>query len=195
MGPSLNKTNFQLIKGEHMIALNGFFTGIEKFNVNPDYWCVSDMCVFDDIYKSLFKLDTNLFLMEDAGRAYLKKNLSFERTLENNPIVVKPLGDTSTWNQFSKDLSKGATGGNVMFGGLQLAYYLGFDETYLIGCDCEGLHFDDTADEETSIPGFGRAFEHYEMFKREFEKDNCKIYNSTVGGALEVFERKSLEDL
>jgi hypothetical protein len=40
-----------------------------------------------------------------------------------------------------------------------------------------------------------KLFKTYEVCKRVYEEDGRKIYNATVGGKLEVFERVKLEDL
>ena len=39
------------------------------------------------------------------------------------------------------------------------------------------------------------VFREFEIFRDGFEKDGRKIYNATVGGKLEVFERKKIEDI
>jgi hypothetical protein len=108
-------------------------------------------------------------------------------------------------SDFSKDLTKGVySSGTVILHCLQIAYYMGFQTAYLLGCDCDysqSHHFDNrrTIKKEapvmTSDAGKQRVFKGYEICKRAYEKDGRKIYNSTVGGKLEVFERISLEDI
>ena len=86
---------------------------------------------------------------------------------------------------------------------IQLAYYMGFKEVYLLGVDCDyskGKYFDDmklnrffNAGNEKF--GWNKIFKSYEVLKNVFEKDDRKIYNATKGGKLEVFDRKKLEDV
>jgi len=38
-------------------------------------------------------------------------------------------------------------------------------------------------------------FDAYKIIKKQFEDNNRYIYNSTVGGKLEVFERKGLDEV
>jgi hypothetical protein len=40
-----------------------------------------------------------------------------------------------------------------------------------------------------------RAFKEYSSIKGVFERNDRKIYNSTLGGKLGVFDRKPLDDI
>ena len=144
MGPSLDKTKFDLIKDEHFIVSNSFYVGMDKFKVKPEYWVVADDAVWDVHYKQLLSLDTTLFLTEDASRIFLNNKKHYMKNAKIEPIVIKPLGCSTTWMKLSKDLTKGAYGGMVICSSLQIAFYLGFKEVYLLGCDCSkkaGSHF------------------------------------------------------
>ena len=76
---------------------------------------------------------------------------------------------------------------------------MGFREVYLIGCDCDlskGIHYDGS--EETNAPyvdSWNNVFKLYEICKKIYEEDGRIIYNATVGGKLEVFERRKLEEI
>ena len=94
----------------------------------------------------------------------------------------------------------------VVYLALQIVYFLGFTEVYLLGCDCDysGGHFDgkqfaDTSklqDIESAENKFWNTiFDAYKVCKKVYENDGRKIYNSTVGGKLEVFERIDLKDV
>jgi len=104
----------------------------------------------------------------------------------------------------SKNLSIGIYGGDTVIIDicLQVAYYMGFKEVYLLGCDCDysGMHRFDGLDSENKnapslIGDFSRMFESYQVCKDAFEKDGRKIINATEGGHLEVFQRKSLKEI
>jgi hypothetical protein len=200
MGPSLNKTDFSIIKDETLFGVNALYEGLKKFDINLKYWVVSDIAVFDACYKELLNLDTTLFLAEDAGRIFLEKKHHYLKDVKKEPIIIRPYGYMGTWNKFSKDLTKGAYGGMVILSCLQVAYYLGFKEVYLLGCDCDwtkGVHFNelDKNNFNEGIEGWLETFKRYGLCKKIFKEDGRTIYNSTPGGRLEVFERKSLEDL
>lgn len=202
MGPSLDKTRFDLIKDEIFIVSNNFYTGIKKFGIKPKYWAVGDKGVFDIHHKELLKQDTTMFLTENASRLFLKHKEHYMKDAKINPIVIKPLGNTETWMTFSKDLTKGAYGGHAVCGCIQVALHLGFKEVYLLGCDCseseENVHFGGATTFSTSdkvLNEWESVFKRYEVCKKLFEKNNRKIYNATVGGALEVFERRDVKDI
>jgi len=40
-----------------------------------------------------------------------------------------------------------------------------------------------------------KIFNRYEIVKRELKKTGTKVYNATVGGELETFERMKLEEV
>jgi hypothetical protein len=208
-GPSLNKTKFNLIKDEILIGVNTLYRGIEKFKIYPQYWVVVDGKLFEVHYEKLLTLDPNkttLFLAEHAGQRYLSKEKYYQNISSMNPIVIKHLGSMNIWDKFSKDITEGIySGATVIIQAIQIAYYLGFSELYLLGCDSDysGKHrFDGlkAENENKSVKYMADyhweyIFSAYEKCKKAFEEDGRKIYNATVGGKLEVFERKSLNEI
>ena len=103
-------------------------------------------------------------------------------------------------------------GGTVSYLSMQLAYYMGFNEVYLIGFDHsydipenaevnqseimsnsdDPNHFDPKyigKGYRWHDPQVDRMEKSYERAKLVFEKNNRNITNATVGGHLEVFPR------
>ena len=145
-----------------------------------------------------------------GGRDYLHKKKKYQKYQRREPIVLRRIGHLfDGWP--SQDLSKGICSSvTVTQLCLQIAYYMGFKEVYLVGCDCDysGVHhFNDEAYsfqfKGTKDEKFKRwtnwyltnVFDMYSLCKKVFEADGRKIYNSTVGGKLEVFERISLGEV
>jgi hypothetical protein len=205
-GPSLNRTKFSLIKNEILFGVNTLFRGLEKYGIDCKYWCIGDEQLFDSIYKPLLNLDTILFLAGYAGRHYLKKKKYYEQYEQNKPILLKRIGDIN--ENYIKNALKGLySGGTVMIESLQIAHHMGFDEVYILGCDCDfsgQFHFDGKEHEHTSNKTqeeinseklWRRIFNAYRLCKKMFEEDGRTIYNATPGGKLEVFKRKGLEEL
>ena len=199
-GPSLNYSNLSLLKGENLFGMNILYKKIANLQSMPEYWGVLDSRIFIANIDELTKLNTTFFLGGSAGRYYLKNIRHLKEKFINEPIVLKPSKDMCVWNYFSRDITKGIAGaGSVTIDVcLQVAYYLGFKEVYLIGVDADfsGKHFDN------SKPAFmhpdmdkQKRFNAYEICKEIYEKDGRKIYNATIGGKLEVFERVKLEDI
>jgi hypothetical protein len=196
-GPSLNKTNLGLIKNEIIIGVNELY----RFNsIKFDYFVVGGGTFFQKYIEDLFNLDITLFLPTKPGIIYLK-NIKYnqKRNIKANIIPIKCKG----FNNVSNNLLEGTyRGGTVTNQCLQIANYMGFKEVYLLGCDCDYSgkpHFDGSEilvsdiiskENDWSIP-----FNMYRLNKELYESQGRKIYNATVGGKLEVFERKKLEDV
>ncbi|MFA5336877.1 MAG: hypothetical protein WC330_00925 [Candidatus Omnitrophota bacterium] len=103
---------------------------------------------------------------------------------------------------------------------LPVAFYLGFDTVYLLGCDCDyrldkakdfsqSFFYDvsnlpklaweelyKSSDRQGSEFGHqGKVLAGYQTVKRYFESHGRKIYNAGHGGKLDVFERVNYEDV
>jgi len=212
-GPSLQKTRLDLLKDEIVFGVNTLYKGLDKFNIWPKYYAISDKNVFNDHYKKVLPLDTTLFLSSGAGKTFLSNKQKYEKIVKNDPIPLRTKGYITVENTVSKDIAKYVLNGHTIVNDicLQVAYYLGFNEVYLLGCDCSYSgkvhHFDGDnydfqyggAKEKEFLRREKRrwdlTFKAYEICKKVFEESNMKIYNATVGGMLEVFERKSLEEI
>ena len=102
-----------------------------------------------------------------------------EKTLFSDPVDVGWFGRVS-----------------IMFSCLRLACFMGFNEIFLVGVDCthrDGVHADGSR-------GFGNPLwdedmKRYAMVRDCFSKRGVQVMNCTVGGDLEVFPRKSLEEV
>jgi len=199
MGPSLDKTNFKNIQQDFIIASNNFYEGKHKFKVNPLITVVADDTVFSKHYLKLLKEPTMIYLTEDATRHYLQNEMFYKTIYPTSStlkiVKIRPLGNMDTFMKLSKDLRKGAYGGMVIWSSLQVAYHLGFKEVYLLGCDCtfkKGEHFKGAQSFKKSVDDWEPIFKKYEIAKRMFELSGRKIYNATVGGDLEIFERREI---
>lgn len=207
-GPSLNTTNLDLIRSETILAVNTAFQTLNKHNIISNYYIISDRIIWDVYCKVLLSLDTKLFLGYVASRHYFRdrwnnvKNAMKYNLYMLRPFVLKGRKGLG----FSKDISKYicVDTTTVVYLALQIAYYLGFKEVYLLGCDCDysgghagGLGFVNTSKLQHSEKEqlyWNAVFDGYRICKREFEKDGRAIYNSTVDGKLELFERVKLEE-
>lgn len=217
-GPSLNKCDLSLLKHEYTFAVNGIFYKTEEMGFKPTFYMVEDGHVVDDnldkinaydppykffpaLYKEkIVKTDDTYFFAADLG-FYRGDHQSFE----------KP--------RFSKDFSEVSfCGQSVTYLNMQLAYYLGFTEVYLIGMDfsyqiretdeVKGATLisneDDINHFHPDYFGKGKKWhdpkvynvaKNYEFAKENFDADGRKIYNATVGGKLEIYDRVNYEKL
>ena len=104
-------------------------------------------------------------------------------------------------------------GFTVTFVALQLAFYFGFSEVALVGCDhnfaskgkpnetvvsgeSDPNHFDPNyfaGGAKWQLPDLFQSEISYQLAKDVFEMNGRKIYNCTVGGKLDIYNRLSLE--
>jgi len=217
-GPSLNKCDLSLLNKEYSFAVNGIFYKTKEMGYRPNFYMVEDNhVVYDNLkkinsYKCEYKFFPNSYkeiIVPDETTIFMPTDFGFYR--EHHPFFCKP--------RFSKDVSKEIfTGQSVTIMQLQLAYHLGFTEVYLIGMDfsyalppstvVEGVNYTSTEDDVNHFhpdyfgkgkkwhdPKLDRVLQNYEKCKEEFEADGRRIYNATVGGKLELFERKDYTEL
>lgn len=208
-GPSLNKCDLRLLKNEYSFAVNGIFYKTDEMGYKPNFYMVEDGHVVDDNLERInnFDCENKFFPSIYKEKITNRKNtyffncdLSFYQSANPKP-------------NFSTDFSKVAYAGqSVTMMQLQLAYYLGFTEVYFIGMDfsydvpestdIQGSTYKSNEDDPNHFhpdyfgkgkkwhdPKLDRVLMNYEMCKKAFESDGRKIYNATVGGKLELFER------
>lgn len=198
-GPSLKHIDFSLLKDEYTIGMNRIYMMKEQNGFTPTYLaCIdldSQLRQFTDEYDNVnipvfynWKL-RNLFSKKD-NQHFLKDRL-------------KP--------DFATDLAKQGfgTGFSVTYTTMQIAYYMGFSEVYLIGKD----HSYNTNEKPgTTIKSTGQEGNHfikgyyrpgmtwvapdyqteefaYGLARKAFEADGRIIKDATVGGKLQVFEK------
>jgi len=192
-GPSLNNTNLTMLKDEIIFGVNTLYLGLARFKIKPRYWGISDPQIIKDHYKQIFTLDTTVFLAHHARKYYVANSNLFKQY--QVPVLLNSAG------RFSTDLAKGvACGMTVTYDiCLQAAYYMGFDRVYLVGVDADysgaATHFYNNPDKRGKSINQKRPFEAYSSARKVFEADNREIINCTVGGKLEVFKRKKLEEI
>lgn len=206
-GPSLQKTNVKLLKDEIIFGVNTLFKGLPKLGIKCNYYCVSDPDMFNLYHKDILGLGTTLFLGSLAGKIYLSKKEEFRKYQKNEPILIRSLGRLLYLGWKKKDITVGTYSCHLIPAAmcLPIAYYMGFKEVYLIGCDCDYLgkkhHFNGENYSFQSIASqksqryWSETFKEFEILKNCFENDEREIYNATVGGKLEVFERKTMEEI
>ncbi len=196
-GPSLNETRLDLIKDEYIIGVNGLINGLEQFNLkNIPYWCISDSKAFNKYGKDIIDRNEYTILFAHAEKTYLDKN---KYNKDDKIILIRTNEKLSS----NSDIDQGFyyENGTVIVDAIQFAYYLGFEEVYLVGCDSDYSgdgHFDKSKDISNGKSGFkdrNEVFANYKKLKKIFEQNNRIIYNATVGGKLNIFKRRQLDEI
>jgi glycosyltransferase involved in cell wall biosynthesis len=216
-GPSLNRTDLTQLAGEVTFSTNAFFLKMPELGWAPTFHVVEDHLVAEDRATELnaLKGPTKIY------PSYLGYCLDeAEDTIFLNHRARKSYPDGF---DFSTDASQVTyTGCTVTFTCMQLAHYLGFEEIYLIGVDASydipkdvkesSDYGTGVLDMESDDPNhfhpdyFGKGFRWhdpqveqmiaaYEEARRATDASGRPIFNATVGGQLEVFQRRSFQSL
>lgn len=128
-GPSLRQTDVRRLKDEITIGCNAIFLMFEEMGFLPTYYTVEDVLMAEDRAEEInamrgttkiFPRDLRYCLKPDEDTSYI----NFIRDYSTRPFG------------FSSDFVRRVFwGGTVTYLNLQLAYYLGCREIYLIGID------------------------------------------------------------
>jgi predicted flap endonuclease-1-like 5' DNA nuclease len=216
-GPSLNLTDLSQLRNEVTFCVNSFFLKMPELDWVPTFYVVEDHLVAEDRAAAInaLKGPTKLF---PAYLGYCIEEADDTIFFNHRPRKSYPHGF-----DFTTDASEITyTGCTVTFTCMQLAHYLGFEEIYLIGVDAsydipkdveQGKDYEvGVLDMKSDDPNhfhpdyFGKGFrwhdpqvhkmlEAYEEAKKVTDELGRPIYNATVGGMLEVFERRPFDKI
>ncbi len=206
-GPSLRISDLDLLNDEITFAFNKIYLAYDQTDFRPTYYMVADVNV----------------IKNNAGRINGLCDESIKLFPYEYDHVIQPTERTIYFNfdyeylyytkmpKFSKNpLRCMYCGGTVTTKALQLAYYMGIREVYLIGIDfsfkvpdnrlqngivsSEGeinhFHPDYRKEGEVwGLPDLALQERYYRLAKKIYESDGRRIFNATRGGKLEVFPR------
>ncbi len=217
-GPSLNNHDLSLLEGEYSFAVNSIYYKTRESGFRPTFFVVEDSAVmkenleeirsyeapfkfFPTIYRDLHPKEPNTFFF-DMNRGF------YEKTSPNYAVP-----------RFSTDATDVLyCGQSVTYINLQLAFFMGFTEVYLIGMDFDyvipkshkrtGDNILSTTDDPNHYhkdyfgkgktwkdPKLERVLMNYRQADIAYTAVERKIYNATVGGKLEVFDRVDYDKL
>lgn len=213
-GPSLNHCDLTKLKNEFTFGVNAIYTNIDNMGFTPNYYFVEDIFVAEDRKdeinefrgsKKFFGNYLNYCIHSNDDVYWI--NVRFRYDLYKN------------FPHFSTNILREAwTGGTVTYLNLQLAYYLGFKQVYMVGFDHSYSIPKDVKVDGTEILSLGDDINHfnkdyfgkgkrwhdpmvdrmelsYIKAKRYYEADDREIFNATVGGHLEIFDRVDYNSL
>ena len=203
-GPSLTISDLEKLESEYVFGMNSICMIHDKTKWKPDFFGIQDLNVYDKVKDCL--------LNTDNGMVFAPYDF---RTLRNTPdkwVYFHISGSyhlydrkykNKFWTFFSDDCYVTVYDGfSITYSLIQIAIYMGFDEIYLIGADCNYLgnsqhfieHGNFTSAKDADTAG-DRNIVSYLKAKEYADSHNIKIINTTRGGMLEVFPRKSIEDV
>jgi len=200
-GPSLKKMNLNLLKDEYTIGLNRIYLIFDKLVFLPSFCIAINELILDQFYDEIQNVKIpkflnwnrrNLFKKYDQNNHYLNITLRINDVFTGN--ILKPI----------------SSGGTVTYVALQIAYFLGFNEIIIIGLDHDFVdkgvpntlekrnqehdlnHFDPNyfpKGTNWQYPDLLRSEIAYKLADEAFKKNDRKIYDATIGGNCDVFEK------
>lgn len=204
-GPSLTIDVLDMLhkNNEYSFGVNTTYKVFSKTKWRPNFYVVTDQ-VCQEVYgKEILDQNIDEYFFADCNVKFMNKYK------QNNLHYLHVVYERSQGLiRFSDDISKqvynNSGGGTVIYSCLQIACYLGFNEIYIIGADCdyEGVkkhfindYYHDSDEGEKRIFNNEGAFIEYQSARQYADYHDLKIYNATQGGKLEIFNRVNVNDL
>ncbi|MFM9101849.1 MAG: hypothetical protein ACKOPS_11165 [Cyanobium sp.] len=202
-GPSLNQTDFSLIRKEVSMGLNKIFLGFKKLHFYPRYYVAINRRVIEQSSSQIQRLNCIRFLRD------LGAENPFPQSALTYFIPSRPE------QRFHQDLCKGFFEGyTVTFAALQIAFFMGFAAVVIVGMDhrytFEGApnesrelsgpdpnHFDSSyfSGHTWDNPDLANSERFYAMAREAYEAAGRRSIDCTVNGACKVFEKGRIEEV
>ncbi len=223
-GPSIKQQDLKPLRNELCISVNNFFVHPLFKEIKPEYhifptthspiseeqaaaWFQDAERHFPEGQKVLVSVEDKYIV--DRFGIFKKQNVYYYyRDGKKGPENIIRLID------LTRRVPMIST---IVHLGIYLGIYLGTKEIYLLGCDHDMLlhlgnyrHFYEEKENAIKRAGYSdwnhedlgthfwtfyMMWEAYRKIRNYAERYGIKIYNSTLGGILDVFPRKSLEEV
>ena len=203
-GPSLNNVDLERINMP-TIAMNKINLIFNKTKWRPDYIICSNGLVIKQ-NKSFFESYSKPVFLDFKAQQFGVKGPNINYFLSSHR------------RSFSKNFEKEiGSAGTVTFAALQLAYFLGFKQIYIVGMDhnykghtaqksfskiemFEGEdvnHFDPNYFKGNlwGTPNLFISEYGYKIARDFLHKNKIKIYDCTINGNCDIFEKKSIKNI
>lgn len=204
-GPSLKAVDFKLLQDEYTFGMNRIYLMEQTNGFKPKYLaCIdkkSQLLQFTDEYNK----QTGICFYEWSLRHLFDKK-------ENFIFIKGKFSPGFSKNPVVRRLGNGRT---VTYACIQLAYYMGFNEVYLIGKD-HSYHVPEHArfgikstgnEDNHFISGYynkGQKWDApdykseefaYKLAKEKYESEGRIIKDATINGKLSIFEKVDYVEL
>lgn len=203
-GPSLTIEDLEKLKDEYVFGMNSICLIHEKTDWKPDFYGIQDLSVFEKIKDVLLATDNGIvFAPHDYKKKYGTPNDWVYWHMCGSYHIYELIYGPRYFTKFcSNSYVKVYDGYSITYSILQLAIYMGFDELYLLGADCNYLgkkqHFIEHGNyekPERAADAGDRLSVSYMAAKNYADSHGIKIYNATRGGCLELFPRVNLDEV
>lgn len=200
-GPSLQRTNLELLSGEFSFGLNRIYLNFERSTFRPSFLVVVNELILEQCAAEIREVNIPKFLNWNR-RKYFGPPTSEQVFLKSRMVIN---------DYFETDLTRPMVfGATVTFAALQLAYYMGFRQVILVGLDHnyrekgvpskvevrqsekDESHFDPKyfpKGFKWQLPDLLRSEIEYRLAREMFEKDGREILDATIDGKCEIFRK------
>ena len=197
-GPSLKNVDFSLLKNEFTIGMNRIYLMREQNGFSPNYIaCIDEKSQINQFYDEFDKLEMPCFFNFKLRNKFSK--------LSNQNFILGKFSQS-----FSTGISKAyGNGKSVTYTAIQLAFYMGFNEVYIIGKDHSyntnqraGTGIESTGNEDNHfIKNYYKKGQNwdapdligeelaYKIARKKFKNNGKTIKDATINGQLNVFEK------
>ncbi|MDO8662404.1 MAG: DUF115 domain-containing protein [Candidatus Omnitrophota bacterium] len=222
-GPSINKQNLLLLKDEIIFSVSSGYHHKDYAVIRPKYHCVPPVTYglitkrdVSDWFKEMDSKvgDAEIFLNYSEEQLIKSRNLFQGRSL-NYFFMNNSFRDYSVE---AIDISKEIPSvQSVSIMCLIIAVYMGFEQIYLLGVEHDSFktkeykYFykptvlknkdfmvvknDDLFLKQEELFSYAVLWSQYRKIKEIAIKNSISIYNASLGGALDIFERVSFEEV
>lgn len=201
-GPSLNRMDLNLLNDYHTFGLNKIFLMFGRATFRPTYHVAVNPLVIQQSAKEFESLQCPSFLSYRPSRKIVKALDHINYIFTGGPVT------------FCQDLTAALNEGwTVTYVAMQIAYYMGFNNVFLVGVDHnftttgapneqqrltgpDANHFDPEyfGNQEWHLPDLRGSEISFHLAKFFYERDGRNIYDATVAGKLQIFSKLSYED-
>ena len=222
-GPSLNMDDLKKLYITNSISMgvNNIFLAFEETEWRPTYYVVSDylqihLCA-DEILSVPAKAKFISKMPYDNQTYINKENISkidslLYKSINHEVYRYNLRSSIGIGDDFSDICYLGGTVINVC---IQMAFYMGFKEIFLLGVDCDYSaaskkcvpYFTDKYNDKLNMAGIltpqdtifpigcEESLIEYQLEREYADMNGIKIFNATRGGKLDAFERVNFDNL
>ena len=203
-GPSLNKTDLTKLSDYHVFGLNKIHMIFEKQKFDLSYHVTVNKHVIEQIDE---QLNSNAF---DCP-SFISYAESINKTYKSD-LVHKVLSN-GIWSFYKSILDPICEGYTVTYVAMQIAFYMGFKNVYLVGVDhnfqqtgkpnekqkmteddSNHFHPDYFKGHNWQLADLEGSEASYALAKHQFHMDGRNIIDATVGGKLTTFQKMDYVD-
>ncbi len=203
-GPSLNDVDFERINNYHLIGLNKIYLLFERAKLDLTFHVAINSLVIQQSWNEFQRLECPSFLSyrEAIKCPITAGNIHFFLTEREREPRFSRVFDEPVWE-----------GWTVTCSALQLAYYMGFKNIFIVGMDHnfkvngkpnekqemtgqDPNHFDPRyfANTQWHLPDLEGSEMGYKIADFAYERRGRAIYDATDKGKCRIFKRLSLEE-